>query len=42
MLVGDDMNNWMANKMDDVDSLHVDIDNLNGPLVGFCFLRDID
>jgi hypothetical protein len=40
--VGDDMDNWMANKMDDVDSLHVEIDNLNDPLVGFCFIRDID
>jgi hypothetical protein len=28
--------------MDDVDSLHVEIDNLNDPLVGFCFIRDID
>jgi hypothetical protein len=26
---GDDMDNWMANRMDDVDSLHVEIDNLN-------------
>ena len=42
MLVGDDMENWMANKMDDVDSLHVEIDNLNDPLVGFCFIRYID
>jgi hypothetical protein len=32
----------MANKMNDVDSLHVEIDNLNNPLVGFCFIRDID
>jgi hypothetical protein len=22
--------------------LHVEIDNLNDPLVGFCFIRDID
>jgi hypothetical protein len=36
------MDNWMANRMDDVDSLHVEIDNLNDPLVGFCFIRDID
>jgi hypothetical protein len=28
--------------MDDVDSLHVEIDNLNDPLVRFCFIRDID
>ena len=42
MLVGDDIDNWMANKMDDVDSLHVEIDNLNDPLAGFCFIRDID
>jgi hypothetical protein len=28
--------------MDDVDSLHVKIDKLNDPLVGFCFIRDID
>jgi hypothetical protein len=26
----------------DVDSLHVEIDNLNDPLVGFCFIRSID
>jgi hypothetical protein len=25
-----------------VDSLHVEIDNLNDPLVGFCFIRSID
>jgi hypothetical protein len=31
----------MTNKMDDVDSLHVEIDNLNDPLVVFCFIRDI-
>jgi hypothetical protein len=32
----------MANRMDDVDSLHVEIDNLNNFLVRFCFIRDID
>jgi hypothetical protein len=42
MLVGDDMDNWMANIMDDMDRLHVEIDNLNDPLVGFCFIRDIN
>jgi hypothetical protein len=42
MLAGDDMDNWMTNRMDDVDSLHVEIDNLNNPLVGFCFIRDKD
>jgi hypothetical protein len=26
----------------DVDSLHVEIDNLNNLLVGFCFIRSID
>jgi hypothetical protein len=26
----------------DVDSLHVEIDNLNDPLVGFYFIRIID
>jgi hypothetical protein len=36
------MDNWMTNKMDDVDRLHVEIDNLNNPLVGFCVIRDID
>jgi hypothetical protein len=30
----------MANRMDDVDSLHVEIDNLNNLLVGFYFIRD--
>jgi hypothetical protein len=33
MLLGDDMDNWIAKKMDDVDSLYVEIDNLNDPLV---------
>jgi hypothetical protein len=27
---------------DDVDRLHVKIDNLNNPLVRFCFIRNID
>jgi hypothetical protein len=36
------MDNWLANIVDDVDSLHVDIDNLNDLLVGFYFIRSID
>jgi hypothetical protein len=36
------MDNWLANIVDDVDSLHVEIDNLNDLLVGFCFIRSID
>jgi hypothetical protein len=40
MLVGDNMDNWMANRMDDVGSLHVELDNLNDPLVRFYFIRD--
>jgi hypothetical protein len=36
------MDNWLANIVGDVDSLHVEIDNLNDPLVGFCFIRSID
>jgi hypothetical protein len=32
----------LANIEDDVDSLHVEIDNLNNLLVGFCFIRSID
>jgi hypothetical protein len=36
------MDNWLANKVSDVDSLHVEIDNLNDPLVRFCFIRSID
>jgi hypothetical protein len=36
------MDNWLANVVGDVDSLHVEIDNLNDPLVGFCFIRSID
>jgi hypothetical protein len=32
----------LANIVGDVDSLHVEIDNLNDPLVGFCFIRSID
>jgi hypothetical protein len=27
---------------DDVDRLHIKIDNLNNPLVEFCFIRSID
>jgi hypothetical protein len=27
---------------DDVDALHVKIDNINDMLVGFCFIRSID
>jgi hypothetical protein len=42
MLVEDDMDNWMANRMYDVDSLNVEIENLNNHLVRFCFIRDID
>jgi hypothetical protein len=41
MLV-DDMDKWMAQIVDDVDVLHVEIDNLNDPLVGFIFVRYID
>jgi hypothetical protein len=36
------MDNWLTNIVGDVDSLHVEIDNLNDPLVGFCFIRSID
>jgi hypothetical protein len=36
------MDNWLANIMGDIDSLHVEIDNLNNPLVGFYFIRSID
>jgi hypothetical protein len=32
----------LANIASDVDSLHVEIDNLNDLLVGFCFTRSID
>jgi hypothetical protein len=32
----------LANIVGDVDSLHVEIDNLNDFLVGFCFIRSID
>jgi hypothetical protein len=32
------MDNWLANIVGDVDSLHVGIDNLNDPLVGFFFI----
>jgi hypothetical protein len=34
------MDNWLANIVGDVDSLHVEIDNLY--VVGFCFIRSID
>jgi hypothetical protein len=33
------MDNWLANIMGDVDSLHIEIDKLNDPLVGFYFIR---
>jgi hypothetical protein len=36
------MDNWLANMVGDVDSLHVEINNLNDPLMGFCFIRSID
>jgi hypothetical protein len=36
------MDNSLANIVGDVDSLHVEIDNLNDLLVGFCFIRSID
>jgi hypothetical protein len=36
------MDNWLANIVGDVDNLHVEIDNLNDPLVGFCFIRSVD
>jgi hypothetical protein len=32
----------LANIVGDVDSFHVEIDNINDPLVGFCFIRNID
>jgi hypothetical protein len=31
----------LANIVGDVNSLYVEIDNLNNPLVGFCFIRSI-
>jgi hypothetical protein len=36
------MDNWLANRVGDVDSLHIEIDNLNDLLVGFFFIRSID
>jgi hypothetical protein len=36
------MDNWLANIVGDVDSLHVEIDNLNDFLVGVCFIRSIN
>jgi hypothetical protein len=36
------MDNWLANIVDDADNLHVEIDNLNDSLVGFCFIKSID
>jgi hypothetical protein len=33
------MDNWLASIVGDVDSLHIEIDNLNDPLVGFCLLK---
>jgi hypothetical protein len=36
------MDNWLANIVGDVDNLHVEIDNLNNSLVGFCFIKNIN
>jgi hypothetical protein len=36
------MDNRFANIVGDVDSLHVEIYNLNDLLVRFCFIRSID
>jgi hypothetical protein len=33
------MDNWLANIVDDMDSLHVKINNLNNPLIEFYFIR---
>jgi hypothetical protein len=38
----DDYNPMAENMWWDVARLHVEIDNLNDLLVGFCFIRDID
>jgi hypothetical protein len=35
------VNNWLANVVGDVDSLHVKIDNLNNLLMRFYFIRSI-
>jgi hypothetical protein len=32
------MDNWLANIIDSVDSLYIEIDNLNDTLVRFCFI----
>jgi hypothetical protein len=34
-------NRWLS-LVDDVARLHVEIDNLNDSIVGFCFIRSID
>jgi hypothetical protein len=36
------MDNWLNNIVCDVDSLYVEIDNLNNLLVGFYFIKSID
>jgi hypothetical protein len=36
------MDNWLASIVGDVDSLYVEIDNLNDSLVEFYFIRNID
>jgi hypothetical protein len=36
------MDNWLANIVGDVDSLHVEIDNLNDLLVGLYFIKSIN
>ena len=37
----DDMKNWLAKIVDDVDSLHFEIENIYCILVEFCFIRGI-
>jgi hypothetical protein len=36
------MDNWLVDIVDDVDSLYVQIDNLNDPLIKFCSTKSID
>jgi hypothetical protein len=36
------MDNWLANMVGDVYSLYVEIEKLNNPLVGFCFIKSMD
>ena len=38
----DEVDNQLVGKMNDVDSLHVELENNECMLLGFCFIKSID